>query len=128
MGNESDGEQHQRFKSEHDLTPVEFIVILITLADALGGEDAHRKRSDGHKVIKAAPIVAPGQTQPHQHDVAGLRIGENSAAAQVGVGVQKTADNGEQCTNQKRFGYVFAACHGKIPLCQPRKAAKRLVA
>jgi len=45
--------------------------------------------------------IARGRADSQQNDVAGLRVREDVAARQIGIGVQKAADDGEDAGDRE---------------------------
>ena len=93
------GDQHG-FRKDDDLPPVDIdipiLLHLVPVLDHLGHHNANRERHNRHQIAQRAYPFPLRQLQPEQHDVAGLRIGEHTAAAQVGISVEKAARHGQQ--------------------------------
>ena len=73
-------EEQQDLEQHHQLTPVEPLHPLELEADELGHKNAQCKGAKGHQVAQCLAPLARKQLDGHQHDVAGLGVGEDLAA------------------------------------------------
>ena len=73
-------EEQQDLEQHHQLTPVEPLHPLELEADELGHKNAQRKGAQRHQVAQCLAPLARKQLDGHQHDVAGLGVGEDLAA------------------------------------------------
>ena len=89
--NESHDEQQQYFLDEDYLPPVYFLLSAVVYVNQLGHRYPQQERQHGHEVFDYRLPVAAKQRRGHKNDVAGLGVGENSAAAAIGVGVLESS-------------------------------------
>ena len=90
------GHDDERNLDHHDnLTPVDVNVVVlarfVAALDGLGGQHAERERENRQQIGERLAPVALREPCAEQNDIARLRIGENAAAAEVGIGIKKAA-------------------------------------
>ena len=108
--------------------------VLITQFDPFGSSHTQRKRGDREDIMQRLRPVAAGNRNAEQHHIAGLRVGEHPAAAQIGVHIKKAACKGKQRADAEGFGHLRGrepAFHKGFPLlcfsfriAQPRRPVK----
>ena len=67
---------------------------VVAVADALGKIDTGGKGQQRQKIPQRFGKITLTKIGGHQHDIAGLSVGKNLAAAHVGVSVLKSAGQG----------------------------------
>ena len=67
------------------------LLFAVVYVNQLGHRYSQQERQHRHEVFDYRLPVAAKQRRGHKNDVAGLGVGENSAAAAIGVGVLESS-------------------------------------
>ena len=94
MGDKANNKQQCNLNQQNQLAPVESLHQVVAVADALGKIDAGGKGQQRQKIPQRFGKITLAKIGGHQHDIAGLSVGKNLAAAHVGVSVLKSAGQG----------------------------------
>ena len=104
------------------MAPVEPLHLPEFLAQQFRRKNAQREEAERHQIVQHGPPVAFDQLHAAQHDVAGLSVGENFAAIQIGVNILQSAGKRQEDRGAERFGHLpvvgqfFADGHENFPL------------
>jgi len=93
-------QQNEQFQSLTDQGSAEGLLLRADPEEARNGHAAH-VRQDGRESLPGRGPVARGRVDPEQNDVAGLRVGEDMAARQIAIGVQKAAEDGKEAGDRE---------------------------
>ena len=94
VGDKANNKQQCNLNQQNQLAPVESLHQVVAVADALGKIDTGGKGQQRQKIPQRFGKITLAKIGGHQHDIAGLSVGKNLAAAHVGVSVLKSAGQG----------------------------------
>ena len=83
----ADEEQQHDLRQKNELPPVYPLHVLEMPMNTLSHENTQHEREHRHKIAPAVRPVTIEKIGAEEHDVARLRVGEDLAAAKVGVGI-----------------------------------------
>jgi hypothetical protein len=97
---EKKDEQNEQFQSLTDQGRAEGMLLGADPQQTRDSHAAHVRQDRRESLPRRGPI-ARGRADSQQNDVAGLRVREDVAARQIGIGVQKAADDGEDAGDRE---------------------------
>lgn len=89
-GQKSHAEQQGHFKQENQLPPVHGVCGLKSPADLFRGHHAHTKGQQRNHIVQSPGPVSGKNVLAQQDNIAGLGIGKDFPAGDVGVGILQT--------------------------------------
>lgn len=91
---ETDQKQQQNFQNQNQLTPVNAFCPLILLTNQLGSSNSESKENNRDEIVQRGAEIAGKNMLAEQNDIAGLGVGEDLSAGNIGVGILQTAGHG----------------------------------
>ena len=102
---------------QNGLPPVEDPSLFPKVPDPFAEVNSGKKGKQGQKIVKRILEIAAGKVLPQQNNISGLGVGKNLPPAIIGIGVLKSACDGQRNPQHKGFGHLGCpARHKKFPL------------
>ena len=87
--------------------------LLAEVHNHFGEIDTDGKTDDGGRIFDSAGPVRSGKAHSQMGHIARLAIGEYMPSADIGIGFNEPADNGEQCSEEQSLRLFFG-----VVLCE----------